>query len=301
MKIDVLTPHHLSALEKMLHADNPGKRNAVSGFELNANSLTRQFWQDPDYEPELIVGAFDQTRLLGFCAGVRRPWKPGRERTGFIKWVYVEPVRRREGIGTQLLAACESALRTGGAVKLVYGSSAPRYIWPGVYKEDSATQALLNANGWRGSSERINLQLPLPCFKTDTQINSGEFTVSPVRFEDRDDAAQFLKSEFSTSWWRECEPIFERYHPAFGFAVRPEGVLIGFVAVHATNPSWLGPMGVRKDFRGHGIGRALLYAAVRESFVRESHRLTIPWVNESFYHACLGTLERQVFIKYKKD
>ena len=272
----------------------------LAGFVPTEENLARQIWDDPDYEPDLVSGAFVDGNLVGFCIAVRRPWKRGREDTGYIKWIYVSPELRRQTIGSQLLRRTESVMQSHGVTELIYGSSAPLYLWPGVAEQDFATQALLNKHGWSRGSERINLTLTLPTTISLIPATVTEIETRLIASADRNNLKEFITAEFSQSWWQEIEAIFQPEQKAFGVIACREDQIIGFAATHATNSNWFGPMGVRHSERGKGIGRQLLLKSVREATVRGSKLLTIPWVNEEFYNKCLGKLTRQVFVKYSK-
>jgi len=298
-----LTPEHLPYLIRLLQSDHEGINNfrQLTGFIPTENTLTRQLWNDPDYEPELVLGAFAGNNLIGFIVAVRRPWKIGRESTGFIKWIHVAPQMRRLGIGLQLLQKIETEMKSHGISELLYGSSAPRYFLPGVAAEDMTTQALLNKHGWKAGSDRINLTLHLNDTLPPIPPAPQNIKSTLITKDDQDNIKAFITEIFSESWQLETEPVFQQDNQAFGIIAHHKDKVVGFAAVNATNPDWFGPMGVSKPMQGRGIGRILLLKALHEALSRKASHLTIPWVNETFYNKCLGKLPRQIFIKYSKN
>lgn len=297
-----LKPEHLQQLHSLLLSD-PNEIDMfvrMTGFMPSKNELERQFWCDPDYDSELILGAFKDADLIGFCVAVRRPWKSERKTTGFIKWIYVAPGFRGQCIGSQLLQKVESVMQLYGVTDLIYGSSAPQYLWPGVSVQDHALQALLDQHGWIGSSERINLNLPLPFITSAISTRLDDIEISIATADDKGAVDMFINSEFTESWGKEIEPVFQPEHSAFGIMASCQGKIIGFAAIHATNPNWFGPMVVSASYRGRGVGKLLLLTSINKAAAGGTTRLIIPWVNELFYNKCLGLLTRQVFIKYRK-
>ena len=283
-----------------LDCDGVEQFSLLAGFMPTEDNLMRQIWEDPDYESGLISGAFVDGELVGFCVGVRRPWKSGRETTGYIKWIYVAPEFRRQRIGTKLLQETESAMLSRGVTEVIYGNSAPIYLWPGVGKNDEAMQSLLGKGGWVCGSERINLMLSLPMAMLASPTVAADVEVRLVVSDDERKLKEFVFVNFSESWWKEIEAIFNSESSAFSVIACCNGEVVGFASVGATNSSWFGPMGVGEQFRGRGIGKILLLKSINEATFRGENQLTIPWVNEAFYNRCLGKMPRQEFFKYSK-
>jgi GNAT superfamily N-acetyltransferase len=72
----------------------------------------------------------------------------------------------------------------------------------------------------------------------------------------------WVGKEFYEAWIGECEVAFARQPTSCYIAVK-DGKLIGFACYEATCRGFLGPMGVAKDQRGGGLGKALLMVALR--------------------------------------
>ena len=71
----------------------------------------------------------------------------------------------------------------------------------------------------------------------------------------------WVLKHFSAGWASECEACFSRLPVSCILAVRGNE-LVGFACHEATGKGFLGPMGVAKDFKGSGLGKALLLAAL---------------------------------------
>jgi GNAT superfamily N-acetyltransferase len=100
-------------------------------------------------------------------------------------------------------------------------------------------------------------------------------------------------------------PALQDAGPAFCCVLRDRGrgPVVGFAAVHATNPGWFGPMGVCPELQGRGLGGRLAIRAVQEAWDRGTDRLFLPWVNENeaFYRHVLGGMRRILHIKTGKS
>jgi len=67
----------------------------------------------------------------------------------------------------------------------------------------------------------------------------------------------FVRAQFSQAWADEISAGLSR-QPFSVFVAEDHGELVGFAAYHCTRLNYFGPEGVREDYRGRGLGRALL-------------------------------------------
>ena len=72
---------------------------------------------------------------------------------------------------------------------------------------------------------------------------------------------EFIESNFSVRWADEISIGFA-HQPVTVYVATRAGRVIGFAAYECTRRSFFGPTGVAEDDRGHGIGKALLVAAL---------------------------------------
>ncbi len=75
------------------------------------------------------------------------------------------------------------------------------------------------------------------------------FEITPVM--------DFVEQEFSVAWADEISVGFAN-KPVSVYIATFENEVVGFAAYECTRRNFFGPMGVREDMRGRGIGRALL-------------------------------------------
>ncbi len=72
---------------------------------------------------------------------------------------------------------------------------------------------------------------------------------------------QFIETNFSVAWADEVSVGFAN-QPVTVFIATREARVIGFAAFECTRKAFFGPTGVAENERGHGIGKALLLAAL---------------------------------------
>ena len=190
--------------------------------------------------------------------------------------------------------------RAQGTARLEYGAASPIYLLPGVWEGDAATGGLLEDQGWTTASERISLRWPLDTLAHAAGSPPEGVEICVCRNGDQAEPVRgFIERTFSLSWALECAPAFELRGSArvlVALDARSQDVL-GFAAIHATNPNWFGPTGVSLSARGRGIGRALLVASGCMARRLGATELVIPWANEAFYAHCLGPLARTRYAK----
>jgi len=115
--------------------------------------------------------------------------------------------------------------------------------------------------------------------------------------------AAWVRHHFSETWAVECEAALEQRPVPCYIAVEknpshvPDGTpyslpaekLLGFACFDATARGMFGPTGVRDDYRGRGIGKALLLACLHAMAYQRYAYAVIGWVGPTeFYTKTVG-------------
>lgn len=285
--------------------------NRVLGFTPSLADIRRHTLNDPDFNPDLFLGAFVNGELDGCIMGAHRPWKDTQKDTGFIKFILVRQQYRRRGIGRMLMEACESKLRRLGLEKLIYGSCSPLYLFPGVPKESSETSHLLESCSWQKESERISFfskvneaEVSKASFNELMKANAS-ITIDLALPKDEKEVLGFIEREFSNSWAVESSPAFNEETNAFCSVLRyiDTSEVLGFAVVNCTNPNWFGPMGVHSEYRKRGMGQLLVFHSILTARDKGIRQLIFQWINgkEEFYSKFLPKATWQVFYKFVKQ
>jgi GNAT superfamily N-acetyltransferase len=117
--------------------------------------------------------------------------------------------------------------------------------------------------------------------------------------------AEWVRKNFWEPWGSECEAAMENRPVTTFIAVEknksednthnpydqlPE-ILLGFASYNAVARGMFGPMGVRHDRRGSGIGKALLLACLHSMWSEGYAYAVIGWVGpEQFYEKTVGAV-----------
>jgi GNAT superfamily N-acetyltransferase len=264
------------------------------GFPMTEKTLWKHTFGDPDYLSECLLGAYVDGSLVACGMGIIRPWRSTDR--GFIKFIH--------GTAAQplLLSELEQTLRRWGVKELIYGSSSPSYFTPGVPVADTITQTMLRAADWEKSSERLSLSVAVE----RVELPACSVVVTEVGATERAATLHFIEQNFSASWAKESLPALQGEERAFCAIIqRACGEVIGFAAMHATNPNWFGPMGVKTEERGKGLGYALLHHVFTRLRREQTEQVILPWINDKidFYEKALGkpACTPIVFKKFSKS
>lgn len=101
----------------------------------------------------------------------------------------------------------------------------------------------------------------------------------------------WIAKQFGSGWASECEAAFARLPVTCFLAVRDQE-LVGFACYDATARSFFGPTGVAESERKHGIGAALLSAALHD-MAAQGYAYAIIGAADSveFYRKHAGAIE----------
>ena len=250
------------------------------GFALTEEILWRHTFGDPDYSPELLLGAYADGTLAACGMGILRPWKsPTR---GFVKFIH----GTRPAIDA-MLVELEDAMKKQSATELIYGGSSPWYVTPGVPVGDTATSAPLIAAGWTSTSIRLSQSVHVASTQSTAHPIPIGYRLTDATEQDKTALLEFIESQFSLSWAKEA---LSGGNGAFCSLIKRNGGILGFAAMHATNPNWFGPMGVKTNERGKGLGNALLHQVLARLHREKTGQIILPWINDKigFYEKALG-------------
>ncbi len=315
------------------------KIRKILGFEFNGAQIERQVFQDPDYEPELLVlavnkqpysieikshreelGDSDQ-EILGVAMGVKRTWKKS-QKNGWIKFVYVSKGHRKIGIGSSLIQNLEAKFKDKSTSLLTFGSSSPLYLTPGVPTNWKGALRYFQSLDWESPSERTNLAVNCDHLEKENLEQKladlsnhkdlqNKYKIEFLSAKNLSETNKFVSSNFSKSWFVEMKPVIPKQNitsssSKFGIIVKSweNKEIVGFIAIGGTNPNWLGPMGVKETHRRKGLGTLLVLRAFMHAKSKNMDTIIIPWVNEdniAFYKNAIGATIHARFNKTIKN
>jgi mycothiol synthase len=213
---------------------------AVDGW-LHTISFETNTWLFED-EGQLVAAAFAQCfGERGNCAGAVRPSAWGR------------------GLGSRLVDITEARLVEDGAKRV--------HSW--AVAGDPSGAELFERRGYHEVRRFWEMAID---FDADPPEPSVGVEVSTEEDAERFHAA--LEESFADHWehepevfeeWWARQRLRENYDPSLWFVIRDGDEIAGVARCEARPPvGWVGALGVRPPWRGHGYGRALLQHSFRE-------------------------------------
>ena len=108
---------------------------------------------------------------------------------------------------------------------------------------------------------------------------------------DRHRVLEWVRGQFGAAWESECSVALSA-QPNTCFIAEKDGACIGFACYDATARGMFGPIGVLRDARGTGVGRALLLACLRGMREAGYAYAVIGWCDEAapFYEHAVGAI-----------
>ncbi len=95
------------------------------------------------------------------------------------------------------------------------------------------------------------------------ELDSHNVVIRHPMAAEKYQVTEWVEKNFGKGWAGEAEIAFNRRPLSMFVAVR-ERQMLGFACHDVTCRNFFGPLGVKKEFRGRGIGRALLLSCLHQ-------------------------------------
>lgn len=99
--------------------------------------------------------------------------------------------------------------------------------------------------------------LPLYYANNAARVDEGIDIRRPMA-ADKDKVIDFVRENFNQVWVNECETAFSNSPFSCFIAVKGNKEIVGFSCYDASYKNFFGPIGVKSDYQGKGIGKELL-------------------------------------------
>lgn len=114
-----------------------------------------------------------------------------------------------------------------------------------------------------------------------------KYEIKRVLSPNSDKVLKFIEEKFSAGWVSEAKAGLYQNHPTCFIAV-DEGKIIGFACYDSTAKAYFGPTGVDQDYRGQGVGKALLLKCL------------VSMKHDGYGYAIIGGVEPKNWVFYEK-
>ena len=207
---------------------------------------------------------------------------------GFIRLLLLDPARRGQGLGHELLLAAESDL--GGASVITVGADAPYFLFPGVPVEETALCCLLERHHYSREETNYNIDIRLSDLPSDTGLG-----IAPLPAERLE-----LDSWMAQHWpnWR--DEVMRAFDQGTLLLGRDNKDITGFCAYDVNTSGTLGPIASRPDLIGQGVGMPLLVGALHRLHALGHDTIEVLWVGPMVPYARLGGQVGRLFFVYRR-
>jgi N-acetylglutamate synthase-like GNAT family acetyltransferase len=209
---------------------------------------------------------------------------------GYIRLLGVEPTVRGRGHGVALLRSAEADLSDHGATSVQVGADPPYYLYPGVQTTQTAMLSLLERHRYQRAESNFNMGVDLDALPPDP---GGHELAAPG---ERPEIAAWMRMHWP-NW--EAEALRALEHSTLVISRDHDGIA-AFCAYDVNRSGLLGPIAVRGDLWGRGVGRPLLIGALHRMRAAGRHRIEIAWVGPIRPYAHVGARVSRVFFVYRR-
>lgn len=265
--------------------------NAVWADPVDPVTWRGRYLLDPNFAPETTPVAIDPAtgEVVGFVHGYVERSPSGSGSDAWVVAFGVREDRRREGIGTALMRAFESAARSAGVSRVLYGPYIPSYLTPGIdVNAYAGAVAFLNATGATEGGRPLSMKANLTNYRVERHVEDHEADlvgegIAIRRAEPTDilPLIAFLEAQFP-HWKPDAIGVMRDL-----FGGDPRGVTLHLALEHGeiigyaqTRAERFGPFGVNEACRGRGIGGVLLSRALRAMRAQGFHSAWFLWTSD---------------------
>jgi predicted N-acetyltransferase YhbS len=240
-----------------------------------------------DDQPAIVRG----DPAVGIVAAV-----PG-EGGGFVRLLIVDPAHQGNGHGNRLLEAAERDLARGrhAPTTVTVGADPPYYLVPGVETTQTAMLCLLERRKYHRDEANFNMDVDLAVVP---EVSGAPGVTEPVIAGpgDRDDVDAFMVANYA-NWRAEALRALAK---GTLLVDRDAAGISGFCAWDVNRRGLVGPVAVRLDLIGKGIGVPLLLGALERMRAGGYGRVEVSWVGPIVPYARVGATVGRVFFVYRK-
>lgn len=228
---------------------------------------------------------------VGVIATVPGHESAGATGQGFVRLLVVAPEHRGRGVGRELLRAGENDLRAAGQRSITTGADAPYYLWPGVESTEISLLCLLERMKYARVETNFNMDVDLATIPDDP---SGWL---PATLADRAEIGAWAAAHWA-NWELELLRAVDRDTLVIS---RDADGIAAVCAYDVNRDGWIGPVAVRPNLIGRGVGVAPLLGALHRMRASGRTHAEVGWVGPIVPYARVGATVGRVFFVHRKE
>ncbi len=230
----------------------------------------------------------DQPAVVRFAPGVGVVAVVRQDDDGSVRLLLLDPARRGQGLGHDLLRAAEDDL--GDARVITIGADPPYFLFPGVPVEETGLCCLLERHHYAREETNYNIDIDLARLPPDPG------TAVEPRAGERAELEGWMARHWP-NWQAEVMRAFDQSSLLLG---RDGSDITGFCAYEVNRSGTLGPIAARPDLIGRGVGEPLLLGALHRLRATGHATIEVLWVGPMVPYARLGGQVGRLFFVYRR-
>lgn len=268
---------------------------------VDASSFRRKVLLDPNFDPHWLLVAEMDGRLAGFCVCIVRRTPVDRVAQdagpetfleldrGWITAFGVAPEFRRQGVGQALLDCALNLFRQAERRQVLIAPYTPNYFVPGVDEVNYAEGLrFLVRRGFEVISRPLSMDANIVLFDyspyehREVRLREQGIQICSLRADEMPLLLSFLSAHAPPDWLRDARELLVDVtrglatEEQFTVAVF-DGQVVGYCQFRGEH---FGPFGVRKDWRGRGIGTVLLARSLLTMKRKCLHHAWVLWTSD---------------------
>ncbi|MCS7254377.1 MAG: GNAT family N-acetyltransferase [Armatimonadota bacterium] len=260
---------------------------------IDERTFRRKVLLDPNFDPSWLLVAEVDDELVGFCLCLVR--RVPMEKVGLEKergWITAFGVLsgyRRRGIGKALIEHALSLFEGAGKREVLVSPYTPNYFIPGVDEEHySNAISLLSSFGFEAVSSAVSAEANISTLDFghligyEEKVSKFGVCVRAIHPHEIPKLMQFLREHMPGDWVRHARELLIKAtyglcdYDQFVIAERDNEVL-GYCQFDGEH---FGPIGVREDAQGMGIGSALMLRCLQIMRSKGLHNAWMLWTSQ---------------------
>lgn len=260
---------------------------------VNEQRFTDLVLLDDNFDKELFKVAILDKEVVGFCYGIHRriPYlERGLEpERGWISIMAVKETYRRQGIGTQLVHACEKSLHSFGHEDITLCAYSPNYFTPGIDIRYESAIAFFEKLGYPCTGDAVSMQRDLWTYKFPEETKEKMAALAkqgihivPYAAHYLQDLLDFLLINFGAGWKRNALLAMQKQEAeeTILLCVNAQDEILGFCMRKIDgNDGRFGPFGVNEELRSHGLGGVLFECMMQDMRKRGIYYTYLLWTS----------------------
>ncbi|MGE5576903.1 MAG: GNAT family N-acetyltransferase [Syntrophothermus sp.] len=230
---------------------------------------------------------------------------------GWISAILVHPDFQHRGVGTALYKKAEDYL-AGLGVRTIMAGQDVGHFFAGIPASCLGAMEFFQGKGYEIGREVFDLTRDLGDYQTPPETArkieklAGRFVIKNCSDSEKGLLLDFFSRNFPGRWWYEAENYLKRGLPPEDYLIaRRAGEVVGFCRVNhqgskiigpniywsellGENYAGLGPIGVAGEYRGEGLGMALLCAGLEYLHRLGARRTVIDWTGLVDFYGKVG-------------